>query len=270
MRIIGRLAAWVAVVGMPAVAWVLAQIAWALWDGREAVVHVDDLMAMGAAGFGAVVAGYLAATGWAMVLGALLRGGRSVPRSIATLAPASWQRVTATALGVTMSAGLGAPALATQSEAPQVGWSEPSTSQPAHPAHASTTLASPAGWVVPPAFTTPSAGSPDGGTVTVGFTPAPAAAPTAQHAPAVQQAEQVTPAGMVATSESPDAAQTYTVVHGDSLWRISAKLLGPEASDAAINRAWPELYAANADAVGPDPALIHPGLVLTVPAGLGS
>jgi nucleoid-associated protein YgaU len=60
------------------------------------------------------------------------------------------------------------------------------------------------------------------------------------------------------------------VERGDSLWRITATLLGPGASDASVNRAWPELYAANADAVGADPALIHPGLVLTVPAGLQS
>jgi nucleoid-associated protein YgaU len=60
------------------------------------------------------------------------------------------------------------------------------------------------------------------------------------------------------------------VKRGDSLWRITATLLGPGASDASVNSAWPELYAANADAVGADPALIHPGLVLTVPAGLQS
>ncbi len=34
--------------------------------------------------------------------------------------------------------------------------------------------------------------------------------------------------------------------------------------------AWPELYAANTDIVGPDPSLIHPGLVLTIPQGLNS
>jgi LysM repeat protein len=273
MRIIGRLAVWVALLGMPGVAWVLAHIAWALWDGRGVAVQVDDLVAMGAAGCGAAVAGYLAVTGWAMMLGALVRGGRSIPRTVSALVPASWQRVTATALGLTMSAGFGAPALATQSEAPPVGWSEPVASQQLDPPHAHTTLVSPAGWAAPSPLTVPSAAASDGGAITVGFAPAPAPAPTpaeSDPSPTPQETAQDGTAGPPSASEVTDSAQTYTVVHGDSLWRISARLLGPEASDASINRAWPELYAANADAVGSDPALIHPGLVLTVPAGLGS
>ena len=265
MVTIGRLAAWVAVLGMPGAAWALAHIAWALWSGRGAVMQVDDLVAMGAAGCGAVVAGYLAATGWAMVLGTLVRGGRSVPRAVAAFAPASWRRVTATALGLTMSAGLGAPALATRSEMPHVGWGEPVASLQAAPVHASAAPVSPAGWVAPGAV---SAATPDGGTITVGFAPAPAEA--SDPSPAPQETTPSTTAGPTPANDAADAAQTYTVVRGDSLWRISARLLGPEASDASINRAWPELYAANADAVGSDPALIHPGLVLTVPEGLGS
>ncbi len=243
MRIMKGLAAWAAVLGMPAVAWVLARTAWALWDGRGPVAPVDDLVAMGAACIGAAVAGYLAMTGWAMLLGALVRGGRSVPRSVAALAPVSWQRVTATALGVTMSAGLAAPALASQPSAPHVGWGETVAVQTPSPAHFSAG-GSPAGWTSPIATTTPST---DGGTLAVGFAPAPAPSPPAVAPPA------------------PSDSSTYTVERGDSLWRITATLLGPEASDNSINRAWPELYAANYDAIGSDPALIHPGLVLTVP-----
>lgn len=52
----------------------------------------------------------------------------------------------------------------------------------------------------------------------------------------------------------------YTVVPGDSLWRIAAR---PEFyNNGAL---WPQIYAANRDAVGPNPNLIHPGLDLVIP-----
>ncbi len=272
MQIIGRLAAWAAVLGMPVVAWVLARTARALWDGRGAATQVDDLVAVGAACIGAAVAGYLAATGWAMLLGALVRGGRAVPRSLAALAPVSWQRVTATALGLTMSAGLAAPALASQPSAPQAGWGEPVAGNTASPAQVPA-VGSPAGWAGPAAVTTPPA---DGGALTVGFVPAPSRPAPSQRVPSqavpdrtAQNAVQDISSGGAA-QPAPANSGTYTVARGDSLWRITARLLGPEASDIAINTAWPELYAANADAIGSDPALIHPGLVLTLPTGLRS
>lgn len=61
----------------------------------------------------------------------------------------------------------------------------------------------------------------------------------------------------------------YTVVRGDSLWRIAARVLsaggGPDAGhDVAVY--WPRIYDANRDVIGSDPDLIHPGQVLTLPA----
>lgn len=53
--------------------------------------------------------------------------------------------------------------------------------------------------------------------------------------------------------------KTYTVKSGDTLSGIAQSEMG----DA--NR-WPELYAANKDAVGKNPDMIHPGLELTIPA----
>ena len=53
--------------------------------------------------------------------------------------------------------------------------------------------------------------------------------------------------------------RTYTVKAGDTLSDIAQAEMG----DA--NR-WPELYAANKDAVGPNPDMIHPGLKLEIPA----
>jgi nucleoid-associated protein YgaU len=63
---------------------------------------------------------------------------------------------------------------------------------------------------------------------------------------------------------SPTGA-TYTVAPGDCLWSIAAHVLGNTASARAIDRGWRAIYAANRDAVGSDPNLIHPGLVLTLP-----
>lgn len=60
--------------------------------------------------------------------------------------------------------------------------------------------------------------------------------------------------GQGATSE-----RTYTVKPGDTLSDIAEAEMG----DA---KRWPELYAANKDAVGENPDLIHPGLVLKIPA----
>ncbi len=265
MRIMSRIAAWIAVLGLPAVAWALARTAWALWEGRGTAAAVDNLVAMGAAGIGAVAAGYLAITGWAMLLGAVLHGGRAVPRFVAALAPPSWQRVTATALGISMTAGVAGPALASSSTTPHVGWGEPVPPSAAAPAPAhSPTVATSVGWT-PPSTTPPSAG---GGALAVGFVaapPEPAPLPSARHQPPAHAAPEGTSAA--GADDGPAHPCTYTVEHGDSLWRITAALLGPGASDASINRAWPQLYAANADAVGADPALIHPGLVLTVPTG---
>jgi nucleoid-associated protein YgaU len=52
---------------------------------------------------------------------------------------------------------------------------------------------------------------------------------------------------------------------GDSLWSIAAARLGPSPPAGAVARAWPRWYAANADRIGPDPGLIHPGLLLRDP-----
>jgi nucleoid-associated protein YgaU len=61
--------------------------------------------------------------------------------------------------------------------------------------------------------------------------------------------------GQGATSVS---TRTYTVKAGDTLSGIAESEMG----DA---KRWPELYAANKDAVGKNPDMIHPGLELTIP-----
>jgi nucleoid-associated protein YgaU len=53
------------------------------------------------------------------------------------------------------------------------------------------------------------------------------------------------------------APARYTVVSGDTLAGIAAAL--------AVRGGWPALYAANRHVIGPDPDVIRPGTVLTVP-----
>jgi hypothetical protein len=60
---------------------------------------------------------------------------------------------------------------------------------------------------------------------------------------------------------------SIAVRSGDTLWDLASAHLGPGADDAAIDAAWRADYAANRDVVGPDPDLILPGQVLTLPCG---
>lgn len=55
------------------------------------------------------------------------------------------------------------------------------------------------------------------------------------------------------------------VRHGDSLWRIAARHLGPQVTEAQVAAAWPRWYAANRAVVGPDPNLLLPGQRLIPP-----
>jgi len=60
-------------------------------------------------------------------------------------------------------------------------------------------------------------------------------------------------------------AETYVVRPGDCLWAIAARRLGPSATGTVVDSAWRRIYSQNRTAVGPDPNLIHPGLVLSLP-----
>lgn len=55
----------------------------------------------------------------------------------------------------------------------------------------------------------------------------------------------------------PEAPGTYTVVKGDSLWKIAKKFLGNGSR-------WPEIFNLNRDKIS-NPNLIYPGQVLTLP-----
>lgn len=60
-------------------------------------------------------------------------------------------------------------------------------------------------------------------------------------------------------SPAPAAAQTYTVVKGDSLWSIAKKFYGNGSKYTVI-------YNANKSVIGGNPNLIYQGQVLTIPA----
>ena len=62
--------------------------------------------------------------------------------------------------------------------------------------------------------------------------------------------------------------RTHTVERGECLWRIARATLeeaGDGADRSAISRLWRAIYEANKDVIGPNPDLIHPGQVLTIP-----
>ena len=164
-----------------------------------------------------------------------------------------------TAAGALVAAvATGAPAMAAQAPgaSDDLGWA-PTASAPA-PAESSP---SPAGDASPGAD--PRAPQPD---------PA-AGAPSGE-----------TPAADPPAAETPSApATSHRVSAGESLWSITEELLDAEAAgtptdpssggppaQARIARAWPVLYAANAESIGADPDLILPGTALSVPEDLMS
>jgi hypothetical protein len=72
-------------------------------------------------------------------------------------------------------------------------------------------------------------------------------------------------------SRQPIAAppgRPYTVRPGDSLWRISQRLLGPGATAQEIDHAWRVIYRENHATIGADPNHIVPGQGFRMPRSL--
>lgn len=103
----------------------------------------------------------------------------------------------------------------------------------------------------------------------LGASPAAASAPTQ---PGDTAARGVVSLDWGATpAPAPVAPPAPVVVSpGDSLWSLAEQHLAQREqaapTDAAIAAAWPAWWAANRDAVGPDPHLIRPGTALVPPA----
>ncbi len=82
--------------------------------------------------------------------------------------------------------------------------------------------------------------------------------------------ESVRPIAVVYRFGVTRGSNIYTVVTGDSLWRIASAQLaqrGGSPRGEEVARFWHEIYQANRDVIGLDPALIMPGQVLTIPGG---
>ncbi|MDN4482638.1 LysM peptidoglycan-binding domain-containing protein [Demequina lignilytica] len=173
-----------------------------------------------------------------------LRHGRPVPARTGRLAAAVAGSLLA------LLAGTGAATAST--ETPPVGWLPVEHAAPSPSPSAS-------------AWTTPlGSGPPEALRAPAGTPPSPGATPTSAAPPGPS----VVPPASISTSTGL-AAQVHVVVAGDSLWRITAELLGDDPSDARIAEAWPDLYRANRAAIGDDPGLITVGMRLEVPPTLG-
>ena len=74
--------------------------------------------------------------------------------------------------------------------------------------------------------------------------------------------------GEASTAAEPLGEDTYTVVRGDSLWKIAKQLLrdmGRPVGGHQVTALLKASYEINEATIGDDPNLIHPGQVFTLP-----
>jgi nucleoid-associated protein YgaU len=219
------------------------------WGSRGALHAVR---APGGSSVGSAVALAAAAGAWAVLswltlvtvltlLTAAVAGiGSAAHRRAAALAPAACRRLAAALLGLTVA---GTP-LATALPAGAVG---------VRPAAAQTAIRTdnqPAPSLDRPAATVPSGWTPDRPVTVHRRTPVSEAA-----------------VRLVASSPRPEHAvgDEVTVRRGDTLWDITARHLGPDASAIEIAAEWPRWHRANLAVIGADPDLLIPGERLVPP-----
>ena len=92
--------------------------------------------------------------------------------------------------------------------------------------------------------------------------PAVAPSPIDESSPATER-----PKSAAATEAR--RAEVWTVEAGDNLWSIAEETLADRCvatGEAAVTRYWNRLIAENREAIGADEDLVHPGLVLILPA----
>ena len=207
----------------------------------------------------------------------LRRGGASAlaARLLEAWGAPAVRRITASALLVSLSS---APALAAEGTAggDDLGW-HPTSSAPASPPSQSSTPSPQADQPAPEATAGTGASQSRSESSTASAEQAPSGASSGSSASdrSSQSAEPPSPSSSRAQSSAgPDpqtsSTPTYTVVPGESLWSITARLLPAGSGPEQIAQAWPVLYRANSDVVGADPSLIRPGTVLSVPDSLSA
>jgi nucleoid-associated protein YgaU len=169
-------------------------------------------------------------------------GGPVARRLASRIAPVAVRRLVEVSLGVTVVVGAAVPASA-------------GTVQP-----------SPAALDWPSAATSPAPAGPDLDWPSATRAAAAAAPADRASASTPSPAARLVPRPVVRPVDLRRTAPSLvTVEPGDSLWAIAADHLPAGASDLQIAQAWPSWWAANRDAVGADPDLIHPGTQLDPP-----
>jgi LysM repeat protein len=261
---------WLAGSALLAAACVAARSAGRTWRRGEAWVHrfapavvrralvVVVAAGLGASGVGAAAAAEPPTTSPTAVATATAPGAALDLGWIVT-APAAPSAPAGAAARAPIGAGSTAPTPVpggSPAGAPTAGAATSST--PATAASGGSVPAAPgAGAHSTSATPVPSASSP-----AAGASADPASADPAATAPGSSSSPAAAPAAAPETS----GPATVAVAPGDTLWAIAARHLPAGATDAQIAAAWPTWYATNAAVVGPDPDLILPGQVLTVPA----
>jgi nucleoid-associated protein YgaU len=61
-------------------------------------------------------------------------------------------------------------------------------------------------------------------------------------------------------------SQAYVVRPGDTLWEIAAERLPRDARPSEVAAAAARWWSANRTVIGPDPNVLHPGQVLSIPS----
>jgi hypothetical protein len=89
--------------------------------------------------------------------------------------------------------------------------------------------------------------------------------------PAVAEAQSITTTQEAAAqgADANPAAARVVVEPGDSLWSISAEMLGAGATPQQVAKGAEQIYVLNRDQIGPDPNLIFPGQKFSLPAAMG-
>lgn len=261
-----RWGAWAGIAAAPLASWLCGGAAWATLVQLEERWTIDGAVVLAIAVLGSAIAGYLSLAAAAMIAAHAARGLR-LKSLAARLAPPSWRSLVSAALGVGIATGIAAPGLASEEPDVHLGWVPPAADVVVAPVTTSPSPVAAAPVLTGPAPATSTGETSDGGIEVSlhGFGPQEApAAPVSQPAPAPAPAG-ATGDVAVPTATSSDA---YVVERGDSLWRITEELLGPDATDAQIAKAWPELYEENRAVIGANPSLIYAGQVLHIPGGL--
>lgn len=225
------------------------------------VWRVDDVVGAALLGAGLAIACWYALTGVAILLSALLRTPLGVQRWGAPFA----RRL---AIGLMVSAGVGAPAMATPAweslpaasqtdpsplPSPLDDW-EPDRPESESPPATSASDARPAE-PAPPDTPEPGATAPHAATPASGGQERPGDAPTGGTG---------TASPVTSTPSAESGAAAHEVRAGECLWSIAETRLPDDASDARIAVFVHGVVALNPGALI-DPDLIHPGQVLTIP-----